>query len=87
MVGAPHKSGRGIGESGAGELRLESTLHFGELRENNFFRRNTAEIPDEAELGKNPDYPLRGVDLPWLLRRCDSRTETRDDSYGSPRRR
>src|SRR5256885_12953138 len=32
----------------------------------NFFRRNTAELADEAEFRKSPDHPLRGIDLPWL---------------------
>jgi len=87
VVGAPHKSGGGVGKSGAGELRLELALRFGELCKENFFRRNPAELPDEAEFGESPDHPLCGIDLPWLHSRCGSRTETRDDSYGSPRRR
>ena len=66
VVGAPHKSGGGIGKSGAGEFRLELALRFGELCKDNFFRRNTAELADEAEFGKSPDHPLGGIDLPWL---------------------
>src|SRR4029077_9639222 len=66
VVGAPHESGSSIVKSRAGEHRLELALRFGEFCKDNFFRRNTAELADEAEFGKSPDHPLGGIDLPWL---------------------
>ena len=64
--GALYESGSGVVKSRAGEHRLELALRFGEFCKDNFFRRNTAELADEAEFGKSPDHPLGGIDLPWF---------------------
>jgi hypothetical protein len=54
VVGAPYESGSSVFKSRAGEHRLELPLRFGEFCKDNFFRRNTAELADEADLGESP---------------------------------
>src|SRR5437867_8252049 len=66
VAGIPHESGSSIIKRRAGEHRLKPALRFGEFCKDNFLRRNTAELADEAEFGESPDHPLGGIDLPWL---------------------
>jgi len=56
----------GLGQSGAGEVCLEPALRFGQFGKDNFFGRNTTQLPSEAEFGQRPDQPLCRIDLPRL---------------------
>jgi hypothetical protein len=64
MAGTRDVSGGAFGEAGVGEGCLESTLRFGEFCQHDLFRRNSAKLVDQANLGQNPDYPFRRIDLP-----------------------
>ena len=64
MISAGNICGTGFGESWVRQHCLESTLRFGEFCEYDLFCGDSAQVTDEADLGKDPDDPFRRIDLP-----------------------
>src|SRR6202040_1682109 len=56
----------GLGESGAGEMRLQPALNFRQFRKDNSLCRNAAQLSDEPDFRQCPNNPFCRVELPGL---------------------
>jgi len=69
------------------ELRLHAALSLTQLGEQDFLGGYRAELLRQTHLGKGPDDPLRGIELPGLHPIAVVMLETRGENCGIPHRR